>query len=365
MSILETVLRLVAGVLLVAANAFFVAVEFALTRLAQSDEERVRQRPGLERALSMLDRLEIHLTGCQLGISTSSVILGVVAEPAISELLRPVVGMFGVEGAALRTTSVVVAVVVLNLVHKIWGEQAPTYLGVERPEAVAERLAPALDWWSRLTKPVIYLGDGLAKGTLGLFGVEITRSWTEEEAGGDGGGPIRSRTDLKQRMGRLLVRGELPEDRRQEVVRALEIGTLTVREIMIPRQKMACLALGEPFSATLERISEHPYNRYPVLAGGDGAGGDEFAGVLYVPTLFREPELLCRREVDLAELLAPVARVPADEEVSDLIDLSQEERQELFLVEDGGEVVGMVTVTDAVEAIVGELEDPLDLDARS
>lgn len=364
MSTLEIVWRTVAGILLVGANAFFVAVEFALTRLATAGEDLAEERPELERAVAMLDRLEIHLTGCQLGISTTSVILGVVAEPALTEMLRPVVGIFGVEGAALRTTSVVVAVVILNLVHKIWGEQAPTYLGVERPHDVAAKLAPILAAWSWAMSPVIQLGDGLAKWTLGLFGVEVTRSWTEAETeDGEAEGPaeaIGSRTELKREMGRLLTRGDLPRERREEVVKALEIGSMEVREIMIPRREMACLRLGESFDRTLDRISEQPFNRYPVLREGADDGADDFAGFLYVPALFGDPEALCSRDLDLESLLVPAARVDAGEEVAVLIDRLQEERQELFLVQEEGDVVGMVTVTDALEAIVGEIEDPLD-----
>lgn len=359
LSALGITLRLAAGVVLIAANAFFVAVEFALTRLAEAGVDEDHERAGLRRAASMVDRLEIHLTGCQLGISASSVILGVVAEPAVTELIRPGMEAVGVQGGALRATSVVVAVIVLNLVHKIWGEQAPTYLGVERPEDVAAKLAPALYWWSRIMRPLIKLGDGLAKSTLRLFGVEITRSWTAGAGTGEGedGERVRSRSALTRKVGDLLSRSDLPEDRQQEVVRTLEIGEMPVREIMVPREDMVCLALDEPFECVLERIRDGGHTRYPVF---ESDGGDGFVAILYVPALFRAPGKLTGNGVDLRDHLEPAGRVPVDEEVADLIDILQAASQELFLVQEDDRVVGMVTVTDAFEAIVGELEDPLD-----
>jgi len=177
---LELPLRLVGGLLLVGANAFFVAVEFALTRLRQFSPDEFEGDEGLQAAWEMTERLEIHLTGCQLGISASSILLGVVAEPAVTRLLEPLVSPLGLSARTTSVISVVVGVVLINLVHKIWGEQAPTYLGVERPLAVARRLAPTLRIWSSVMDPIIRLGDGLAKATLRPFGVEITRSWTEE-----------------------------------------------------------------------------------------------------------------------------------------------------------------------------------------
>jgi len=184
----ELTIRLVAGVLLTAANAYFVAAEFALTRARQLPEEKYQKYRSTRLAWKMTEKLEIYLTGCQLGISTTSVLLGVVAEPAVTELMLPVTELLGLSEATTRTVSVVLAVILIQLVHKIWGEQAPTYLGVEEPVLVARFTAPGHYVFSKIFYPVIKAGDGLAKWTLRLFGFEISRSWVEAEEEGDEGG---------------------------------------------------------------------------------------------------------------------------------------------------------------------------------
>jgi len=183
---LELILRFAGGIFLILANAFFVITEFALTRVRQFDKEDFQGHPGLERAWQITEKLEIYLTGCQLGISSTSVLLGIVFEPAVTELIHPVVALFGISGGAASAVSITISVVLINLVHKIWGEQAPTYWGVEQPIRVLRYTAIPLHYWTRVTKPFILLGDGLAKWTLKLFGVTIERSWAEEEVKAEG-----------------------------------------------------------------------------------------------------------------------------------------------------------------------------------
>ena len=365
---IETVVRLLAGLLLIGANAFFVAVEFALTRLRglELSEEEIEEE-GLGPAWQLTERLEIHLTGCQLGISSTSVLLGVVAEPAITELIEPAVALVGIEGTSVRAVSVVVAVVILNLAHKIWGEQAPTYLGVERPKEVARKLAPILKWWSRTMAPVIHLGDGAAKATLGLFGVEITRSWLTEDEEGPGEGPPRGRAELKERMAELLRGDVVEEDRRDEVLRALDIGEIPTSDIMIPWDDVVWLPLEEEMDDRIVRLREHGYARYPVLDRSPGGEASptrpgDVVGVLYVPSLFRVlgPEA----DAEFGDVLVSPVFLPADTVVSALIDELQEARQEVALITEEVEgedaVRGMVTISDAFEVIAGEVEDPLD-----
>ncbi len=350
---METALRLVAGIVLVGLNAFFVAIEFALTRLRQFDESEMASSPALQRAWAMTERLEIHLTGCQLGISATSILLGVVTEPAVTSLLSPIFGALGLSTAAGRTTSVVVAVVLMNLIHKIWGEQAPTYIGVERPLEVARRLAPVLYWWSRIMAPVIRLGDGLAKLTLRPFGVEITRSWVGDE---DGGEAIVSYGEVRRRMGHLLARGRLPEDRRREVLRSLEISRIPVRDVLVPRDEMVTLDARAPWPENLETMRTAQHDRY-ALRDGQGEG---FAGILYAPVVLAHLDELEAGEIELADLADPAPTVDAGLPVAELIDQLQDARSEVALVTEGGRVAGMVTVTDAFETIAGEMEDPRD-----
>ena len=353
--------------MLTAANAFFVVTEFALTRVAEIEDEEAEEDPSLERALRMTERLEIYLTGCQLGITSSSILLGVVAEPAVTAMLRPAATAIGLEGRALEITSVVVAVVIINLVHKVWGEQAPTYLGVERPRQIIRWAGPIHYWWVKVTYPAIMLGDGLAKGTLRLFGVEISRSWKEAEAGdgnGDGGeaeGPPGDAgadyLETKRRIGEVLSRGSIAPDRKREVMRALEIEHQPISDIMLPREEIVALSTADDTETIFRRMAENPLTRFPVV--GDGL--DDYRGNLYLQSVIGCIDELRDGSQSLEELTADPLRMSPDLPVSEAIDCFQEAEQELALVVDGdGRVVGLLTATDAFEAIAGELRDPLD-----
>lgn len=365
MSTLEIVLRLLAGVALTLANAFFVTTEFALTRLPHLGEEEMGDDPRLKRAWEMTERLEIYLTGCQLGITASSILLGVVAEPAVSHLIRPAFEWFGAGERTVSVSAVVLAVILINLVHKIWGEQAPTYLGVERPKEVARWAAPVHYYWTKAMYPVIYLGDGAAKATLRLFGVEIRRSWTEEEVGEE---EAVSYGELRRRLDEILSLGPLSRERRREVVNALEIQEIPVSEVMVPREEIVALRTGRPVEENLELLARHGLARWPLV----GEELEDFRGIVYVPSLFARLEELRRGECSFEDLAAEPFTLDAEAPVSEAIDRFQEAGQELALVvepgdesEEGGEprVVGLLTATDALEAIIGELEDPMDRDA--
>lgn len=350
---LDTVIRLLAGLVLILANAFFVTTEFALTRLRQFGREEVAGSERLDRAWEMTEQLEIYLTGCQLGITSSSILLGVVAEPAVTALLEGVVGLTGLAAGTRHAVSVTVSVVLINLIHKIWGEQAPTYLGVERPLEVLEKLAPALWWWTRAMKPVILMGDGIAKATLGLFGIEISRSWTDAE---EDEGPITSFLELRQRVRGLLSRGDLDRERRQEVLRALEIQDIPISDVMVPRDEIVALSTERSLEENLRRASDGGYLRFPLV----GADLDDVRGTLYLSALFAALDPLKEGRVSLEELAVAPLLFDRDLPVSDAIDEFQAEAQELAYVMDGDRVEGIVTSTDALEAIAGELHDPFD-----
>lgn len=351
----EIAIRLLVGAVLVLANAFFVTSEFALTRVRQFPESAFEEHRALRRAWRMTERLEIYLTSCQLGITSTTILLGIVVEPAVTGLLEPMVeAAVGWTGGSVRVASIVLAVVVINLVHKIWGEQAPTYLGVERPRLVIRYTAPALHVWTRVMYPAIVAGDALAKWTLGLLGVEIRRSWTDAEAGE--GRKIGGPRELEHRMTDLLARAPLSGDRRREVLAALEIGERTVSEIMVARDEIVALRAARPFEENLEVVASRPHVRFPVI----GDSFEDVRGILYVPALFARLDDLRAGRSTLEDLVVDPLWLEAEISIADAIDRFQEERQEVALVREDGRVTGLVTSTDAFEAIIGQLEDPLD-----
>lgn len=353
---LGTVLRVVGGVVLLLGNGYFVTIEFAMTRVRQFTEGEFEGSLGLERAWEMTDRLEIFLSGCQLGITICSVGLGVVAEPALATLLTPVVSVAGVSSHA---ATAILALAIINLLHVVIGEQAPTYLGIERTKVIAKYGSTPLYYWTKLFSPVIIFSDKAAKWLLSLFGVVITRSWTEAEEGEVT--EVSSRGDVRREIGDLLSQADLEEEREEEVLAAFAIDDILAGDIMVDREDVVSLSLADDIETTLDTIEEYPYVRFPLVDGDI----DEFVGVIYTPTVVGHIDELRSGETTLEEIATEPMTVPADKAVSEVVDQFQAEHHELALVESDGEVVGLVTSTDAFEAVMGDLEDPFDTEERT
>lgn len=347
MTALAISLRLLIGLLLILANGFFVAVEFALTRARQFREEEFDE-PGLRRAWEMTHDLEIYLTSCQVGITATSIALGIVAEPALSRLLEP---LFANTALATVGLGAVLAFVIINLVHLTHGEQTPTYLGVERSKTVCRYGAAPLYWFTRTVRPLIMVGDRVAKATLRLFGVRMSGAWLET-----GESAIETRAELRNRLDTVLSEGGVTGERHDEVMNALDIDDLTVAEVMIPGEEMVVLSTEVDVEENFRRMAEHPRNRYPLV--GDGIS--DLRGIIYFPVLARHREAWARGELDFSELAAPPMTLEADTTVSQAIDQFQDRSQEMAIVLENGRVQGLITVTDALEAVMGEIEDPLD-----
>ncbi|MFB6092954.1 MAG: hemolysin family protein [Haloquadratum sp.] len=348
---LELALRLLAGVALILANGFFVAIEFALTRVRQYAESEFDE-PGLRRAWEMTDDLEIYLTSCQVGITASSIAVGIVAEPALAALFEP---YFESTVLASIGAGSLLAFLLINLFHLTHGEQTPTYLGVERSKFVARHGATPLYWFAKLMAPLIAVGDGVAKWTLKLFGIEMTGAWLETETDA-----IESRADLRHELGSVLDRGDLPDERREEILNALDVGERSIRDVMTPVEDVVFLSVTDSIEENLERIGSSPHTRLPLI----GDAPEDFRGIVYVPTVVGRMDALRRDETTLERIAAPPMTLSADTLISEAIDQFQVENQELALVLDGGEVVGLLTATDAFEAVMGDLEDPLDVEAQ-
>jgi CBS domain containing-hemolysin-like protein len=350
MTPLEITLRLIAGLLLILANGFFVAIEFALTRVRQYPESEF-DTPALRRAWEMTQDLEIYLTSCQVGITASSIAVGIVAEPALAALFEP---FFAGSALASIGAGALIAYAIINLLHLTHGEQTPTYLGVERSKFVCRYGARPLYWFAWLISPIMRVGDSVAKWTLGLFGIEMSGAWleTEEEV-------IESRAELRNRLGSLLDEGDLTDERREEVLNALAVDELAVEEVMTDAEEMVVLRATASVEENLAAIRETPHTRFPLV----GAEPSDLSGIVYAPSIVTHFEALQRGETTFEDIAAPPMTLAAGTSLSDAFDQFQAEDQELALVLRDGEVLGLVTATDTLEAVMGDLEDPLDVSA--
>jgi len=256
----------------------------------------------------MTDDLEVYLTSCQVGISATSIAVGIVAEPALATLVSP---LFETTTLASAGAGAVIAFVIINLLHLTHGEQTPTYLGVERTKFVARYGATPLYWFAWLLSPVIWFGDAVAKWTLRRFGVEMTGAWLETETE-----IIETRADLRNRLASILERGELPDERREEILNAFTVGERPVEDVMTDIDDVVFLSRTASVEENLDRIGSSRHTRFPLIEDEP----EKFVGIIYVPTIVDRIDDLRAGSVTFDDLATPPITLSADTHVSDAID---------------------------------------------
>lgn len=339
-------LRFIAGIILLLLNGFFVSIEFALTRLRQFDESDMEGDSGLKLAWTMTEQLEIYLTACQVGITVTSILLGVVFEPAVSALIHPLTNMLGFGPMATSWISVILAVGLIQFMHTVWGEQSPTYLGVEKPLLVASWGSFPLYVWAYISYPWIYIGDHASKATLRAFGVELTRSWTNEGPG-----------DVKGEIGKILHDSALDEEEQGEVLNVIESTERPVSDVIVPAEDVVAIHVDDSADKAIKTMrNNRKYTRFPLVKNGLR----DCQGILYANQVLSYVEGLQSGDKTLDDLASPAFTLDADTSINEAVDQLQMAEQEMAIVVDNGEALGIVTDSHLFESLVGEIEDPFD-----
>ncbi|MFF6783302.1 CNNM domain-containing protein [Streptomyces sp. NPDC012510] len=348
MSAANAVLGLLAVLVLTAGTGYFVAQEFAYVsadRLALAREAEAGDRRAA-RALKVLERLSFMLSGAQLGITVTGLIVGFIAEPSVSALLEPALTGIGVPEGAVGAISVVLAFVAATVVQMVLGELAPKNLALAVPERLAKSLAASTLAYLRIVGPVVHVFDGAANGLLRRVGIEpveeLHHGATLEELG--------------HLIGESHEQGELPKDTAELLDHALEFSERTLDEVMVPRADAVFVRKDASAAETVELIAKHGHSNYPVL----GDHPDDVAGVLGVRELMRLPA-----EPRTATTAGALARrpllLPDTLPLPDAVTRMRERDDEFAVVlDEHGGVAGIVTYEDIAEELVGDIADESD-----
>lgn len=348
MSTTSAVLGLLAVFLLTAGTGYFVAQEFAYVsadRLALSREAGAGDRKAA-RALKVLERLSFMLSGAQLGITVTGLVVGFIAEPSVSALLEPALTGAGVPEGAVGGISVVLAFVLATVVQMVLGELAPKNLAIAVPERLAKALAPSTLGYLKVVGPLVHVFDGAANRLLRKAGIEpveeLHHGATLEELG--------------HLIGESHEQGELPRDTAELLDHALEFSERTLDEVMVPRVDAVFVRKDATAAEAVDLIAKHGHSTYPLL----GDHPDDIPGVLGVRELMRLPagRLTSATAGALARtpLLLPDT-LPLPEAVEQM-----RERDDEFAVvlDEHGGVAGIVTYEDIAEELVGDIADETD-----
>lgn len=344
---------IIAIVLLLVINAFFVAAEFALVK-AKSFRINVLADQGSRTAKltqKIQENLESYLAACQLGITMASLGLGWVGEPVVAALLEPVFHALGIPEEVLHPLSFALGFLIFSSLHIVIGEQVPKTFAIRKAEPVSMWCAYPLYWFYLMAFPLNWLLNKASGSILAFFNVaEASHSEVLSDA------EIRGIIDTSEKH------GDMNADKAGMLHNMFVFDTHRVQQIMVPRNEMDVIDLQAPWEETLELMLSTQHSRYPVFDGNSDAP----VGILLVKDLYNrllgkdaQGEPLAAVRSSLRECLL----VPETQPVSDLFESMRLNRTHIALAMDEyGSFAGAVTMEDILEEIVGEISDELDID---
>ena len=352
-------LKLFLVLLLIAGNGFFVAAEFSLVSIRDTRIQQLIEahRVGARLVQRLHRNFEHVLLGVQLGVTLMSLALGWLGEPTIEQLIEPFFQriLHGVYYA--HAIAATVAFTLITYMHVILGEIVPKSLALHRAERVALAVAAPMDVFLTLARPFMYVMSKGANLVLKVFGTP-----NASERG------VHSPEELKMVVTASSRVGLLPEIQEDMIHRALELGDVTVREIMVPRPDIFSLPADMPLEEAMGRVVEEQHSRVPVYDPKQGP--EHIVGVLYSKDISRlmHQKLTRARAGGLAvvnmqvrHLMRDVLVVPETKVVTDLlIEFKNRRRHLAVVVDEFGSTSGVVTVEDVLEQVVGEIEDEFD-----
>ena len=343
-----TLLLLALVVVLILVNGFFVAAEFALVRSRRTRMEELSKggSKGAARALAQMDRIDEYVAACQVGITLASIGIGFLGEPAIANLLEPVLGDFLSHGVA-TVLAFVIAYAIITYTHVLAGEQAPKMMGIARAEAMMVRISRPLDLFRKLFAPLIYATNAPARFFVGrVLGWEIS---PESEAA--------TAEELQVLISHSAVGGDLDPGEAGMLRGVFHLHEQEAREVMTPIPAVVTVDATATASEALELCYTSGHNRLVVVEEGNQ---DRVRGIVHALRLAR---LLMSdgAEASIEPVIREALIVPETKPLDDLLTELQRQRSSMgVVVDEYGRTVGIVTVEDILEEVVGEIEDETD-----
>jgi CBS domain containing-hemolysin-like protein len=333
---------------LVAANGFFVAAEFALVRARESRVEQMRDegKRGAALALIQIDRIDEYLAACQLGITMASLGIGFLGEPAIASLIESALGD-GVSHGLSLAISLSIAYLITTALHITVGEQVPKIYAIVHAEGTAVRVARPLQWFRVALSPLIRLLNAASNGLLRLLGVDPRAEFEE----------VSSAEDLKLIIARSSRGGKLDPGEAGMLSGVFHLHEQQARQVMTPIPAVVTVDVSESAETALRRAVDSGHTRLVVT---ESENTDRIKGIAHANSLAR----LLMTEGPGASI-EPVAKealiVPETKPLDDLLaDLQRERASVAVVIDEYGRTAGIVTVEDIIEEVVGEIADETD-----
>lgn len=340
-------ISLIQIIALLAINAFFVAAEFALVKAKQVRLAQYKDGLVTRLSLAIHQDIEAYLAACQLGITMASLGLGWVGEPFVAALIEPLFTAMQLPPELMHTTAFMIGFISFSALHIVVGEQVPKNLAIREPERVARWVVWPLRGFFILVYPLSRLLDKTAGGMLRSMGVKPASHlevFTDEE--------------IKDLIDQSRASGEMGHQKADMLTNLFELEHRTARELMTPRNDIDALDIEHTPEVLLSLILDTQHSRFPVIEGGLA----QVHGVVIVKDLYRA--LLAGDQqpwAHLKDFCRPVLMLPDSLNASQLFEQMRGKQSHMAMVIDEyGEIVGLITLEDVLEELVGDIGDELD-----
>jgi putative hemolysin len=327
--------------LLVLGNSIFVAAEYALVtaRRSRLEERAAGGGLGARTALRLMDDPVRFISTVQVGITVFGILLGAIGEPLLSDLIEPPLSV---------AVSFLVAFTILAYLSVVIGELVPKAIALQKAEVLAVALAIPLDWLARITYPLVWVLQKSANVLLRLLRVKPAPA----------GMIAYTREDIRHSVAAAEDVGELEEAEEEMLYKVFDFASKEVSAVMVPRPEVVGISAEMPPEEALRAVVDSPYTRYPVYR----ESLDDVVGILHVRDLFGAIHDLGIAAVELESIVRPAYVVPETKDLAALLaDFRREKQHMAIVVDEYGDMEGIVTLEDLLEEIVGEIEDEFDL----
>jgi CBS domain containing-hemolysin-like protein len=341
-----TALLLVALLLLVFANGFFVAAEFALVRSRRARLEALaKDNPRYERVLKQVDDMSEYLSACQFGITLASLGIGFLGEAALAQLVEPIFG--GLSHGAQVAIAVAIAYAVATSLHITLGEQVPKIYAIVKAERVAVRVARPLDWFNSAMRPFIAVLNLASNSILRVLRIDPEAQFEEGQ----------SPSELRFLIAQAQTGGHLDAGEAGMLQGVFHLHEQEARQVMTPIPAVVTVDISDDVETALRRCISSGHTRLLVT---EDENQDRVRGTVHSNSLARK--LMTEGpNASIEDLVKEALIVPETKPLDDLLaDLQRHRSSMAVVIDEYGRVAGIVTVEDIIEEVVGEIDDETD-----
>ncbi|QSG15192.1 hemolysin family protein [Halapricum desulfuricans] len=345
-------LQLVLALVLVVLNGFFVASEFAFVRVRATSVEQLvlDDRTGSAALQEVMEQLDDYLAATQLGITIASLGLGWVGEPAVAALIEPVLGEF-LPAGIVHLVAFAIGFSIITFLHVVFGELAPKTIAISQAERLALFLAPPMKVAYYLFSPGIVVFNGAANAFTRMLGVPPASESDE----------TLEEREIRRILAQSGEAGHVDAGEVEMIESVFDLDDTVIREVMVPRPDVVSVSGDQQLDEIRATVLRAGHTRYPVVSAADP---DQVVGYLDVKDVLGAGHA-GDEETTAAELAREIMIVPEMTSLQELLlQFRDEQRQMAAIVDEWGALEGIVTIEDAVEAVVGDLRDDFDVESR-